>query len=184
MIHDYDRSGWIGASDVRYVMGSWQGKTFENWYYEKLGLRQSHYQNRYMAAGNAWEHRILDALGVPGMVKDSQFKMEPILLRVNLDGNTQEKIYEVKTYRRSKGYGNPIWHKWQVQVQMYASNIHRAEIVTYGLEDGDYYRLGEVDPGRLKRVEVVYDPVWLNQIYLPRHMQLVQAMHKREFPRG
>lgn len=182
MIHDFDRSGWIGASDVRYVMGNWRGKSFENWYYEKLGFRQNRFQNRFMASGNAWEHSVLDALGVPEMVKDSQFKMEPILLRVNLDGNTQDKIYEVKTYRLRKGYGNPVWHKWQVQVQMYASGIHRGEIVTYGLEESDYYRLGAVDLGRLARIEVPYDPVWLNQEYLPRHMRLIEAMRKREFP--
>lgn len=182
MIHDFDRSGYIGASDVRFVMGRWQGKTFEKWWLEKLGLRHSGYQNRYMQAGTAWEHRILNALNVPGLEMDSQFILEPLKLRVNLDGNTKDRIYEVKTYRLCNGFHPQQWHRWQVQVQMLASGIRQGEIVSYGLREEDYRVMGRVDPGRLHRQVVAYDPVWLNQEYLPRHMALVRCMENGAFP--
>ena len=88
MIHDFDRSGYIGSSDVRYVLGRWQGAAFERWWLEKLGVRKDHFANRFTRAGNAWEHPILRSLRIPGMVLDGQFHREDWLLRVNLDGNT------------------------------------------------------------------------------------------------
>lgn len=182
MIHDFDRSGYIGASDVRYVMGRWQGRSFENWWREKLGLQHSHFQNRYLQAGNAWEHRILDSLAVTDLVKDNQFIREELKLRVNLDGNTDNTIYEVKTYRLASGYRNPKAHIWQVQIQMFASGISHAEIITYGLLEEDYLHVGEVDPSRIGRIPVRLDPVWLYQEYLPRHKKLVECLIHREWP--
>ena len=183
MIHDYDRSGYIGASDVRYVMGRWQGKTFENWWMEKLGIRCKGYCNRFMEAGNAWEHRILESLHIPGMELDRQFIREELKLRVNLDGNTRDKIYEVKTYRLKNGFKPTKWHIWQVQVQMLGSGIREGEILYYGLREQDYACVGLVDPNRLHRVPVAFDPAWLNHCYLPRHRELVRAMLGREYPR-
>lgn len=182
MIHDYDRSGYIGASDVRYVMGCWQGKTFENWWREKLGLCRSGFGNRYTRAGNAWEHRILHSLGIPGLELDRQFLRQELLLRVNLDGNTRDCIYEVKTYRRKNGFHPAPWHRWQLQVQMFCSGIPRGELVYYGLGEGDYSQVGPVDGRWLQRIPVAYDRAWVEQQYLPRHMQLARYLKNREFP--
>ena len=182
MIHDYDRSGYMGASDVRYVMGHWRGKTFENWWMEKLGLGHKGYSNRFMEAGTAWEHRILKSLNIPELQLDSVFFREELKLRVNLDGNTRDKIYEVKTYRLKNGFKPNKWHIWQVQVQMLGSGIREGEILYYGLREQDYGCVGLVDPSRLHRVKVCYDPQWLQQCYLPRHRQLVKAMLGREYP--
>jgi len=182
MIHDFDRSGYIGSSDVRYVMGRWRGKTFENWWLEKLGARRSHFSNRYTRAGNRWEHAILEALKVPGMVMDSQFILEPLRLRVNLDGNTGDRIFEVKTYRLKNGYCPQKWHLWQVQVQMYASGIRRGELVVYGLREGDYSVPGPVDMARLRRIPVAYDPAWVEGVYLPRQRVLADCLKRGEFP--
>lgn len=182
MIRDHDRSGYIGASDVRYVMGSWKGKTFENWWLEKLGLRVNRFENQYTRAGNAWEHRILRALNIPNMVMDAQFINEPLKLRVNLDGNTENCIYEVKTYRYQPGWQVPRHYFWQVQVQMLCSGIHRAELVCYGLRPDDYRLAGSVDPARLKRINVAYDPLWLDRQYLPRHRVLAECLKRREYP--
>jgi len=182
MIHDFDRSGYIGSSDVRYVMGTWKGKTFEKWWLEKLGRYHGHFQNRYLRAGTAWEHRILEALKVPGMEMDNQFIREDLKLRVNLDGNTRDRIYEVKTYRLVNGFSVPKHYIWQVQVQMLCSGIHSAEIVAYGLREQDYAALGMVDGNRLQRIPVAFDSVWLSQCYLPRHRELVRCMGMGAFP--
>lgn len=183
MIHDFDRSGYIGSSDVRYVLGRWQGAAFERWWLEKLGVRKGHFANRFTRAGNAWEHPILRSLRIPGMVLDGQFLREDWLLRVNLDGNTPSCIYEVKTYRLKNGFHPPKWHRWQLQVQMLCSGIRFGELVYYGLGEEDYGRVGAVDPGRLKRIPVPYDRHWAEEVYLPRHMALVRALKGREFPR-
>lgn len=182
LLHDFDRSYYIGSSDVRYVMGRWSGKSFENWYLEKMGSYRGHFSNRFTRAGNTWEHPILYALGIPGLQMDSQFVLEPIRLRVNLDGNTPSCIYEVKTYRLRRGYNREKWHEWQLQVQMYASGIHRGELVVYGLDEADYVRMARVDPGRLRRVPVAYDIQWLERCYLPRHRALVQCLIEGRFP--
>lgn len=184
MLHDFDRSGYIGASDVRFVMGPWRGKSFENWWLEKLGRRRGHFQNRYTRAGNAWEHTILRSLGIPGMEFDRQFLLEGLKLRVNLDGNTRDTIYEVKTYRLKKGWKPQKWHIWQLQVQMFCSGIPRGEIVTYGLREEDYALVGPVDPGRLQRIPVAYDPAWLDQCFLPRLRLLAAALRAGRFPAG
>ena len=60
MIHDQDRSGWFGASDTGIIMRRWDTDTFYKWWLEKLGLEKSTYTNKYMAAGNAYEGRVLD----------------------------------------------------------------------------------------------------------------------------
>ena len=104
MITDHDRSGYIGASDVQYVIGNWKTKTWEKWWMQKLGINQDHFDNQYTLAGTNWEHRILDSLHIPGLEKDRQCIIEDLRLRVNLDGNTPDRIKEVKTYHWEKGW--------------------------------------------------------------------------------
>ena len=70
MITDHDRSGWIGASDVGYVIGNWRTKTWEKWWMTKLGLNRKHFENESTKAGTNWEHKILDSLHIDGMEKD------------------------------------------------------------------------------------------------------------------
>ena len=183
MITNHDRSGWIGASDVQYVIGNWKTKTWEKWWMQKLGINQDHFDNRYTMAGTNWEHRILDSLGIPGLEMDRQFLMEDLRLRVNLDGNTPNRIKEVKTYQWAKGWKTPQKYINQVQVQMYASRIFGADIVAYGLEEADYDNfLRELDPGRLQQIEVPYDQKWIETVYLPKHRILAEALKRGVFP--
>lgn len=192
MISDLDRSGWIGASDVMYVVGNWKTKTFENWWMQKLGINSSRFRNEYTEAGTNWEHKILDSLGIPGLEKDRQIRIEELLLRVNLDGNTRDRIKEVKTYKFYADTGDAAKLKngiaprkyWsQVQVQMYASGIYGADIVAYGLEPLDYRNfLREVDRGRLREIPVLYDPGWVETVYLPKHRILADCLRRGVFP--
>lgn len=192
MIADHDRSGFIGASDVQYVIGNWHTKTWEKWWMTKLGLNRKHFENESTKAGTNWEHKILESLHIDGMVLDKQILLPEILLRVNLDGNTPGRIYECKTYKVG-GASNDIkmitqsmcppkyWN--QVQVQMYASKIYGADIVAYGLLPEDYNNyLRAVDPGRRKLIPVTYDPNWVEKVYLPKHMILCEALKRRVFP--
>lgn len=180
MISDKDRSGYIGASDTAAVMRSWDTKTFARWWRVKQGLETQDFASEAMMAGSAYEHRILDALGIPGLEKDRQIIKGR--LRVNLDGNTQEKIYEVKTYRAGKPFRVPLAYRQQVNVEMYASGIYSACIVAYALEEVDYrnfYR--EIDAARLTVHEIPYDGEFIRK-YEKRMLYLGECLEKGIFP--
>ncbi len=184
MIADHDRSGYFGASDTDKVIGNWKTKTWEKWWMQKIGINTDHFNNRYTLAGTNWEHRILDSLQIPNLEKDKQVIIEDLRLRVNLDGNTPFRIKEVKTYGWEKGWKNtPQKYINQVQVQMFASGIHEADIVAYGLVESDYDNfLREIDPRRLQQFPVVYDLNWIESVYLPKLIILADCLARGVFP--
>ena len=189
MIQSHDRSGYIGASDVAYVIGNWKTKTWEKWWMQKLGINQDHFENEYTKAGTNWEHRILDSLHLPDLEKDKQIIIEDLKLRVNLDGNTPFRIKEVKTYQLEKGWKKtPAKYINQTHVQVFGAwmsgmEIEGADIVAYGLEPEDYRNyLRELDPNRLKEIPVQYDPEWMKTVYLPKHLILAEALKRGVFP--
>lgn len=183
MIQSHDRSGYIGASDVQFVIGNWKTKTWEKWWMQKIGINTDHFDNRYTLAGTHWEHRILDSLKLPDLELDKQIILEDLRLRVNLDGNTPNRIKECKTYQWAKGFKCPQKYKNQVQVQMFASQIFGADIVAYGLEEADYDNFFRViDPRRLQQIPVEYDPKWAETVYLPKHLILAECLKKGAFP--
>ena len=183
MITSHDRSGYIGASDVQFVIGNWKTKTWEKWWMQKLGINNDHFDNRYTLAGTNWEHRILDSLGLTGLRKDAQFVNEDLRLRVNLDGNLPDRIKEVKTYQWDKGFKVPAKYRNQVQVQMFGSGIFAADIVAYGLQEEDYRNyLRDIDMGRIQEIPVLYDPGWIETVYLPKHMILAECLKRGAFP--
>jgi hypothetical protein len=181
MIKSHDRSYYIGASDTNYVVGSWNTKTFDKWYGTKLGIYSQDFMNEYMRAGTAYEHKILEFLNVPGMVMDSQKVIGR--LRVNLDGNTRDTIYEVKTYIHENGFKVSKQYLGQAMVEMYTYSIRNHYIVSYGLEQEDYnnyYR--DIDQKRLSFHPVTYDEKFINDIYLPRYETLCKCLDKGVWP--
>lgn len=169
MISNKDRSNYFGASDTKYIVGNWKTKTFEKWWLTKLGIHQNNFSNDSTLAGTYYEHKILDALNISDLEKDKQIIIGR--LRVNLDGNTSTKIYEVKTYKYSNGFEIKKHKDYinQVQVQMYASGIHCAEVDAYGLIKEDYTNyFNDIDLDRLSKHEIEYDESFINDIYLPR----------------
>lgn len=183
MIKNKDRSKYFGASDTKYVIGNWNTKTFKNWWLQKLGFATERYDNKYTLAGTNYEHKIIDALNIPLIEKDNQFIKDRI--RVNLDGNTKEKIYEIKTYGFEKGFDIEK-HKdyiYQVQVQMYVSKIHKAEIDAYGLLENDYINFfNDIDLERLSKYEIEYNEEWLKEEYIPKINYLTECLIKQKFP--
>lgn len=183
MITNKDRSGYIGASDAKYVIGNWKTKTFQNWWLEKIGIAKNEFSNQYTLAGTNYEHKIIEALNIPEVEKDKQIIKGR--LRVNLDANTKNKIYEIKTYNYEKEFDINKHKDYvnQVQVQMYVSEIHEAEIDAYGLIKKDYDNyFNEIDLNRLSKYEIIYDEEWINNIYLPRLSYLENCLEKGLFP--
>ena len=183
MIKNKDRSGYIGASDTKYVIGNWNTKTFKKWWLEKLGIDNNYFNNKYTLAGTNYEHKIIEALKIPNIEKDKQIIKGR--LRVNLDANTKDKIHEIKTYQYEKGFDLKRHKDYinQVQVQMYVSDIHQAEIDAYGLLENDYKNyFNDIDTNRLSIHEIVYDNDWINDEYLPKLKYLEDCLIKSKFP--
>lgn len=182
MIADHDRSGYIGASDTDKVIGNWKTKTWEKWWLQKLGINSDRFDNRYTLAGTNWEHKILNSLHID-LELDKQIVIEDLRLRVNLDGNTSSCIKECKTYQWEKGFKVPAKYKNQVQVQMHASGIYKADIVAYGLTEADYDNyLRNIDPERLREYPIAYDSTWIESVYLPKLRILADCLKKGVMP--
>lgn len=181
MIASKDRSGWFGASDVNYIIGNYATKSFEKFWLEKIALSHSDYTNDAMLAGTHYEHKILDFIKAPE--KDKQIKIPELLLRVNLDGNSETTIFEVKTYRYDKGFKVPIKYKRQVWAQLYASQLKKAYIVAYGLIDNDYKNFfNDIDAERLLYFEIEPNDEWIETTFIPCIKYLVDCYHKGIFP--
>lgn len=182
MIASQDRSGWFGASDVGYIVGNWETKSFEKWWQIKNALDSSDFKNEAMLAGTYYEHKILEFIGSPEM--DKQILIFELRLRVNLDGNSDDTIYEVKTYRNDKGFKVPLKYKRQVWVQLYASDLKKAYIVAYGLNEQDYKNFyNDIDGERLSRYEIEPNEDFINNDFLPKIKYLAHCLNNGLFPR-
>ena len=182
MIVDKDRSGWFGASDTDRIVGNYHTKTFMRWWLEKLGIRSNEFSSRALLAGTFYEHPILDALGFP-IEKDKQILCEDLRLRVNLDGNTDDTIFEVKTYKNENGFHVPLKYKRQVWVQMFATGYRKAYIVSYGLTDKEYKNFFlPIDHDRLQFHPIEYNESFINEVYLPKLKYLKDCLMKGELP--
>ena len=181
MIQSQDRSYYIGASDTSMVVGNWTTKTFENWWLEKLDLNKNSFSTEATKAGNNYEHKILDSLEIETLHKDKQIIIDR--LRVNLDGNTDTCIYEVKTHKSEKEFKVSKQYWRQAQVEMYASKIHKLFIVAYALEEQDYNNyFNEIDKKRIQLIPIEYDEKFIESEYLPKLQILSKCLKKGVFP--
>lgn len=182
MIANKDRSGYFGASDTDKIVGNWKTATFEKWWLTKLGILHDDFQNDYLLAGTHYEHRILDALGIP-IEKDKQIIIEDLKLRVNLDGNTEDVIKEVKTHKADKPFSVSKKYRQQVCVQMFATGFRKADIVAYPLTEKEYRNfLLPIEKDRIKEFSIQYDDDFINIVYLPRLKYLAECLQKGVFP--
>lgn len=179
MIHDHERSGWFGASDTGKIVGSWETPTFEKWWMVKLGIRQENFTTDAMLTGTAFEHRILEHIGIRKM--DRQIRISRLRLRINLDGETKDEISEVKTYGKdhfvvSKAY----WQ--QCQVEMFGAK-KQCRIVAYHLLPEDYLNwFSPIDDARISYYPIQYDAEWVKTEYLPRLIYLSNCLKKGVWP--
>lgn len=182
MVASKDRSYYFGASDTDKIIGKWTSKTWRKWWMQKIGINTDHFDNKYTLAGTHFEHRILSSLGLP-MEFDKQIILEDLRLRVNLDGNTKDCIYECKTFIYEKGFKLPKKYINQVQVQMFASGIRKAKIIAYGLKDEDYKNFFKpIDKDRICEFDIEYDEQWINNVFLPNLKVLVDCLKKGVMP--
>lgn len=181
MISTKDRSYYIGASDTNYVIGNYDTSSFAKWYRVKQGLFEMNFTNDAMKAGTAYEHRILESLNIPALEMDKQMILGR--LRVNLDGNTKDTIYEVKTHKADKEFKVSKQYRNQVNVEMFAFGIRNAYIVSYGLTDYDYKNYyADIDESRLRTIKIEYDEDFINSTYIPRFNYINYCLDNDIFP--
>ena len=183
MIKNKDRSKYFGASDVSKIMGNWDTKTFMNLYLVKLGARVEDFTNTYLMAGNAYERKIAQSLGLK-MKFDRCIKIPKLRLRVNLDAETKDCIYEIKTHKQTEKKWQPPTSYWQqCQVQMFATGKHKCKLVAYPMTDENYENFFlEVDNEKVEVFDIEYDEEWINNEYLPRLVYLAECLKKRKTP--
>lgn len=163
------------------VVGNWKTKTFEKWWLEKIGIHRNNISTEAMKAGNNYEHKILESLQIEDLEMDKQIIIDR--LRVNLDGNTQTCIYEVKTHKEEKEFKVSKQYWRQAQVEMYASNIHNLYIVAYALNESDYNNyFNKIDKSRLQLIKVDYDSKFIQEEYLPKLKILTDCLKRGVFP--
>lgn len=182
MIDSKDRSGWFGASDTDRIIGSFNTKTFIDWWLIKEGVTSNNFESAEMNAGTHWEHRILEYVN-EDMEMDKQILIPELRLRINLDGNTEDTDYECKTYKANKVFKVPLKYKRQVWVQMFGSKFRKAFIVAYGLTENDYKNyLAPIDEERLGLFPIEYNEDFIDNTYLPRLKYLVRCLDEGTFP--
>ena len=184
MITDKDRSGWFGGSDIRFILGNYETKSFQNWWLEKLGLRTNTFKNLPMIAGSHYEHKILDSV-VPHARKDFQILIPELKLRINLDGDTENMIYEVKTYNMKDEFKISTYYKYQLQIQMFAKKINQGSIVSYGLLPEDYKNFfNEIDLKRIDFHLFNYNNDFIENKFLPKIRYLCDCLKKTTMPKN
>lgn len=184
MIFDKDRSNWFGASDVKFIVGNYETKTFKRWWLSKLGLIDLNFSNVAMKAGTNYEHKILDAV-VPFARKDHQIIIPELKLRINYDGDTENMIYEVKTYNYKDEFKVSKYYDYQVQVQMFAKKIKNGQIISYGLLPNDYKNyFHEIDIDRINYHDIIYNEDFIANTFLPRIEYLSKCLDKTCFPKN
>ncbi len=98
-------------------------------------------------------------------------------MRVNLDGETDEFVAEIKTYRddKHKAYKMPLSTWQQCQVQAWAT---KKQVVVYAYrvtqDEYDNFFL-DIDPRRLSENKVSYDDRFIND-YLARVKYLSECL--------
>lgn len=192
MLHNFDRSGYFGGSDCKYIMAKNRNtKTWLNWWDIKTGKAQADQIGTvYTRAGNLYEHGILKTID-PNMTLDGQIIYEKYKLRVNYDGYKDGVIFENKTYRANKDFKvtKEYWMQCQVEMFVYKSlcsewflpDFQGLVLVSYPLFDDEYVDSEDqvvIDESRIEMQEIDYDRAWVKNEYLPRVKELARAMKK------
>lgn len=187
----------IGASDTRYVMMNFDTMTFQNWWMEKIGIKEhQEFRNRYADTGTMLEAAVIDKYcEIKGI--NLKYGEEPFVseqyerLVVNLDSYNDTKNVEIKCVKYDKAFNwqfkLDINYYQQVQVQMFATGLRDTTIVAYGLksEDYDFSNLvnPKIDKNRIFEFDVDYDFEWIEQKYEPRLKYLCKCFDEGLIPK-
>lgn len=189
MIKNQNRSKWFGASDTHFIMGNWNTITFVKWWCVKLGLTKNEFQTKYTLAGTHYEHKIAKAIENEFQTKlklDRQLKIRKLRLRVNLDSENKDTVFEIKTFRdKGEEWQLPKHYIMQVYVQMWTTG-KKGTIVAYPMTE-EYYKnyFLEIDKSKLLKFEIQKDEKYEEFIkeYLKRITYLASCLKIGKLPK-
>ncbi|NCD06409.1 MAG: hypothetical protein EOL97_09835 [Spirochaetia bacterium] len=181
MITNKNRATFWGASETSMIVGNWDTQTFMQLFLVKLGVRENNFKNKYTLAGNSYERKIAESLGIK-LKFDRCIKKRNISLRVNLDAESKDCIYEIKTHK-DEWKKVPTNYIQQCQVQMWITGKHKCKIVAYKMEEDNYenFFLG-IEKDRIEIYDIPYDQDWINNIYLPKLKYLSYCIKHKQTP--
>lgn len=181
MIKNKDRRFWIGGSDTSYVVGNWKTQSFENWWREKLGLKVGGFGNKYTLAGTYYETAILNT--VSGIKKNGVYEIPELSLRVNLDGEVGDVIYECKTHKSENEFKVSKQYYRQAQAQMLATGFRKVVFIAYPLTEEHYdnYFI-PIDKAKIHKETVLRDDRFINEELIPKLKYLSECIKKGHFP--
>lgn len=198
----YDRTGIFGASDVQKMLMGFNTKGFQQFWFEKTGeVERERSFSKYITAGNLLEEPVIQCIAeTEGITLYPSTVPFPDLyhhkLIVNLDaltlGEKETVNYEIKCCGyESVFFGAVVMDKWyrkQVQVQMLASGIRHSKLCYYGVlpheYEPDFLIAPEIDYNRIVQHYIAYDDEWLEEVYVPRLIELSEFMEKHVYPWG
>ena len=186
MIKDKDRSMWFGASDTAKIMGNWDTKTFAKWWCEKIGFLHNNFQTKYTLAGNFYEHKIANTIQeITGhkLKLDRQIRIRKMRLRVNLDSEDKDTIYEIKTFKKEdEDWKCPKNYIMQVRVQMWVTK-KKGCIIAYPMEEENYKNFFlPIERERLLRIDIEQDNLFIEE-YLKRLKYLAKCLKQKKYPK-
>ncbi len=146
------RAGYIGGSDMGMVYGSYETKTFKDWWLQKkTGLKISQFQNIYTICGNIVEDYILNEVGVDYPSRHKKVTKLGTIAGVNTDAleevgvdNKLIILHEAKTMKSEKvdkiifGYAIPANYRRQVYHGMWCADADKGFIHILPMEENDY----------------------------------------------
>jgi hypothetical protein len=98
MIGQRNVYGYIGGSDANRLYGSFETKTFKDFWNERLtGIKLNEFNTNDTAVGNIMEHRVMDELGIDPAYRDIFVKKEGTIAGINTDALTPDAYDEIKT---------------------------------------------------------------------------------------
>lgn len=186
MISSLSRSYWFGASDASKVLTSNQ-KSYSwcKWWEEKTGGEHSGFSNVYTRAGTMYEHPILETIGLDEVDMDRQIYIPELRMRINLDGDKDGIIYEVKTHKPDKTFEITDSIYAQCQVQMFAyqnckenelPDFQGLRVVSCPILDYDEVY---INPKLIKIHKVKYSRGFMRR-YMKKHMILLKRLLAEE----
>jgi len=138
MIDQRNVYGYIGGSDANRIYGSFETKTFREFWGERLtGIKLNEFNTNDTAVGNIMEHRIMDEVGIPLEYRDKFVKKEGTMAGINTDALTPEAYEEIKTalpkylYKWVNGKAISINYRRQIEHGLYVTgrNLGRLHVL-------------------------------------------------------
>ena len=187
MIKNQNRAYWFGASDTSMIMGSWETKSFLDWWGVKLGLYQNNKKSWAMDCGNLLEIPIIREIERQECYKIKIGKRPyyrfGLRLRCNYDGLTKDFVIEIKT--TEKGFVKVPKNYWQqCQVLMFRKRRKKAVLYAYKMQDEDYANpyFPNIDYNRIKSFVIDFDEQFIKCEYLPRLRYLASCLKRKKMP--